>query len=212
MTGLETVLKGPVVGDDVAGSVVRGIAVHHAVSQETLGATLTLPDDPTDLVPAAPFAAAVAVLSEARQRELGRGYARLWARTFRPLVRHLRGRPVDAVRLFVDEVYPYLRGEPRAARLESLDRRSAALLLEGGLPDAYLAGMVEGFLETARAQAHCEVRGGERFHLTFQVRRADQAAWLGAQVATLRVPFLVAAATAAVLGLGLAAAAGHGDW
>ncbi len=200
---------------------VRAIALRHLASRHRPGVGLDAggaagdPGDPARLVPAGPFGAALQELEDrqgaAALRELGHDYARLWARTFRPLVRHLRGRPRDALNLFASEVYPFLRGQARAARIERAGPRDAVVLLAPDLPPAYLEGMVAGFVELTRAEATCRHLGGERFEVSYAVAQADRLAWLGLQFASLRVPFIVAAATAALVGLGIAGATGYTD-
>ncbi len=194
---------------------MRAIAWRHLGSRHRPASMPEGTDNPTSLVAAEPFCDALRELEADKGagtlRDLGADYARLWARTFRPLVRHLRGRPQDALNLFASDVYPFLRGEARAARIERSGPRSAVVLLAPDFPPAYLEGMVAGFVALTRAEATCRHLGGERFEVTYAVAQADRLAWLGLQFASLRVPFIVAAATAALVGLGVAAASGYAE-
>ena len=168
--------------------------------------------DPNGLVPDDALAFALQDL-EAREgpqavRRLGVAYMALWARTFRTLVSHLRARPERALNLFAQELYPFLRGDRLAARLEPRDRRRARLVLAPGLPDSYLCGLVEGAVALSGCQATCVPLG----HGIFEVHyRIPPAMWVARSVqaaSTMRVPLLVAALLAGLVGA--AAAVTHG--
>ncbi len=157
--------------------------------------------DPNAIVPAEGFREAVRSLGEGAQRRLAHSYVALWARTFRTLVRHLRGRPETALALFVSEVYPFLRGERRAARIETQNRGHARLLMREDLPTAYLAGLAEAFVGLSGAHAHATGHGHEVFDLRFRVAPQDRLARLLGQFAEMRIPFLVSALLAALVGV-----------
>lgn len=164
--------------------------------------------DPNALVPADELGRVLAALPVADQRRLARDYVALWGRTFNTLVTHLRGRPERALALFADEVYPFLRGHRLAARVESASHRRATLALAGGLPDAYLCGLVEGFVGLSGAQAAATATAPGRIDVAYRVPPADRLARLAQHAAELRLNLVVAALLAASLGIALAAAQG----
>lgn len=189
-------------------SLVRGVLWRHiqARSDAYLGPADAL--DPNTLVPAEGLAEALRTTERRRGedaiRELAHDYVAMWARTFKTLVRHLRGRPERALRLFCDEVYPFLRGERRAARIESLEPRRARVLLAADLPPAYLAGLLEAFVGLSRAQARAHRLGHEVFEVTWQVAPTDRLYRAIQHAAAMRVPYLLAMAWAAATGILLA--------
>lgn len=164
--------------------------------------------NPNALAPAPPLREALERLGqdrgEAAVRALAADYAALWARTFRTLVVHLRGRPERALALFAEEVYPFLRGDRLAARVASVAPGRARLILAPGLPDAYLAGLVEAFVGLSRARAACTALGNGLFEVRYRVEGADRLARLSQHLASLRVPLLAAALLSMLLGLVLA--------
>ncbi|HUR61021.1 MAG TPA: hypothetical protein VM286_01485 [Candidatus Thermoplasmatota archaeon] len=164
--------------------------------------------DPNSLVPAQPLRATLEDLArsqgEQAVRAVAADYAALWARTFRTLVVHLRGRPERALALFAEEVYPFLRGDRLAARIESAAPGRARILLANDLPEAYLAGLVEAFVGLSRARARCEAVGEGLFEVRFKVVGSDRLARASQQMTVLRVPLLVAALLATLLGIVLA--------
>ncbi len=147
---------------------------------------------------------------ESRLRELGHDYAVLWARTFRTLVRHLRGRPERALSLFVAEVYPFLRGDRLAARLEEARPGAARVSLAGGLPPAYLAGLVEGFVNLSGAEAQATAlpapldAPATLVQVAWRLRPAERLSRFVQQAALLRLPLLSCALLGALLGVALA--------
>jgi 1,4-dihydroxy-2-naphthoate octaprenyltransferase len=179
---------------------VRAILGRHA--NPSLAAT-----DPTLLVPAGVLRRSVEGLPPAEQRRLALDYAALWRRTFRTLARHLRGRPERALALFAEEVYPFLRGDRRAARVERAGARGARVLLADDLPAAYLCGLLEGFVGLSGAEAVARADGAGAFTVTFRVAAADRAARLAQQLAALRLPLLACALLAALIGVGVAGSA-----
>ncbi len=160
--------------------------------------------DPNALLPAGDLAAQLALRSPDEQRRLAGDYVALWARTFRTLVLHLRGRPERALALFADEVYPFLRGDRLAARVESAGHRRATLVLAGGLPDAYLGGLAAAFVGLSGAQAEATAPAPGRIEVTYRVAPADRVARLAQHAASLRLNLVVAALLAAVVGIALA--------
>jgi 1,4-dihydroxy-2-naphthoate octaprenyltransferase len=165
--------------------------------------------DPTLLVPASALRRALEGLDDAGLRRLARDYVAVWSRTFRTLVAHLRGRPERAVALFAEEVYPFLRGDRRAARVERAGRHEARLLLADDLPAAYLAGLLEGFVALSGAHARARPDGPGSFVVAYRIDAADRAARLAQQLATLRLPLLACALFAALAGLGAAGPDAH---
>jgi 1,4-dihydroxy-2-naphthoate octaprenyltransferase len=164
--------------------------------------------DPNSLVPAPPLQAALEDLRQARGEDAVRAvaadYAALWARTFRTLVVHLRGRPERALALFAEEVYPFLRGDRLAARIESAAPGTARIRLAHDLPDAYLAALVESFVGLSRARTQCRALGGGVFEVRYKVVGSDRLARISQQLALLRIPLLLAALLATLLGIVLA--------
>lgn len=161
--------------------------------------------DPNALLPAADLRQELDRLGAAGQRALAADYVALWARTFRTLVTHLRGRPERVLALFADEVYPFLRGDRLAARVESAGHHKATLQLAGGLPDAYLCGLVEGFVALSGATATATATAPGRIEVAYQVAPADRLARLAQHANALRLNLVVAALLAATLGVALAA-------
>lgn len=192
---------------------VRAILWRHATRHDAVPApsrTVTEPTlpaplpDPNALLPADDLAQRLAAIPEDGQRRLAADYARLWARTFRTLVTHLRGRPECALALFADEVYPFLRGDRLAARVESASRGRATVTLAGGLPDAYLAGLAEAFVALSGAHARASVAAPGRVEVTYAIAPADRLARIVQHAASLRLNLVLAALLAAVLGIALA--------
>lgn len=188
----------------------RAILWQHLAS---LGAgSFTAGADPTAVLPAAALADELAALHRARGadgvRRAGRDYAALWARTFPTLLRHLRGRPEAALRLFCDEVYPYVRGDARAGRIERAERGRFAVVLAGGLDAEYLAGMLEGFVAASGATATASHVGGERYTVAYRIPAVDRPRRLTVLLGVLRVPLLLTAALAATVALAFAATVG----
>lgn len=182
---------------------MRAILGRHAQRGQ---ATATLrPADPTLLVPASALRHALADKEPAAQRALAHDYVHLWSRTFRTLAQHLRGRPERAITLFAEEVYPFLRGDRRAARVERLAPREARVLLADDLPGPYLCGLLEGFVGLSGASATARADGAGAFTVAFRVAPADRAARLAQHLTTFRLPLLACAALAALTGIGLAA-------
>lgn len=160
--------------------------------------------DPTLLMPASALRRTLEALPEAEQRRLALDYVALWRRTFRTLARHLRGRPERALALFAEEVYPFLRGDRRAARVERRTAREARVLLADDLPAPYLCGLLEGFVGLSGAEAVARPAGGGAFTVAFRVAAPDRAARLAQQLATLRLPLLACTLLAALVGVGAA--------
>lgn len=185
---------------------VRAILGAHAARRA--GSPLPSWADPNALAPAPPLRDALERLGrergEAAVRAVAADYAALWARTFRTLVVHLRGRPERALGLFAEEVYPFLRGDRLAARVESAAPGRARLLLAHDLPDAYLAGLVEAFVGLSRARAECVALGNGLFEVRYRVEGADRLARVSQTLASLRIPLLVAALLSTLLGVSLA--------
>lgn len=171
--------------------------------------------DPTLLVPAGTLRRALEPLAGPAQRALAHDYVRLWARTFRTLARHLRGRPERALALFAEEVYPFLRGDRRAARVERLGAHEARVLLPADLPAEYHAGLLEAFVGLSGARAVARPEGGagsEAFAVAFRVAPGDRLARAAQSLAALRVPLLLCAVLSAAVGVAFgAAAAGEAD-
>jgi 1,4-dihydroxy-2-naphthoate octaprenyltransferase len=191
----------------VDGGQARAILWQHLAS---LGAARPATGaDPTAIVPVEALAADLAALRTAHGthavRGAGRAYAALWARTFPTLVRHLRGRPEAALRLFCDEVYPYLRGDARAGRIERTTRGRFVVLLAGGLDPEYVAGLLEGFVAASGATGQAAHVGRERFTVAFRIPAADQPRRLAVLLGVLRVPLLLTAALGATVALAFAA-------
>lgn len=192
--------------------VVRAVLVDHVLSRRP-DAKLHRHMDPNALLAADQFAAALDAVrnadGEAALRSLGHEYVALWARTFRGLVRHLRGRPERSLELFCAEVYPFLRGDRRAARIESMGRSKASVLLADDLPPAYLAGILEAFIGLSGAETHARVAGRERFDVTYHLHPRDATARTIQWVAGLRIPLLITAALGILLGAAAALAIRH---
>ncbi len=127
----------------------------------------------------------------------------LWARTFKTLTRHLRGRPDRALGVFAEEIYPFLRGRRLAARIEA--GPPTRLIIDEDLPGEYVAGLVEGLLELTGAQPHIEV-AGPTLVVRYRMHRADQIARIIHQAAQLRIPLLATSGAAASVGLAIAGA------
>lgn len=157
--------------------------------------------DPNDLLEAADLAAALPS-DENAQRQLGAEYARLWARTFKTLVRHLRGRPDQTLRVITSDVLPYLRNDRLAARADRAEH-GWRLVIDPGLPLAYVAGITTGILEATGARATATVDGQELHVVVRLMPRERIVAWVRA-AAQLRLPLLVTSFLAAAVGLAVA--------
>lgn len=160
--------------------------------------------DPNGLRPAAELARAVAD-DHGRDdgRKLAHAYVALWARTFRPLVRHLRGRPERAMHVFAAEVYPYLRGDRLASRVDQVGPRGGRLVLAGGLPEGYRVGLAESFVALSGARVEAESEG-DVVHLRWRLSGLDRLSRWAQGMAILRVPLVAAALLSVALGLALA--------
>lgn len=161
-------------------------------------------EDPNELVDVAPFAQRVEALNPEDQDALGRDYALLWARTFRTLVRHLRGHPERALAVFAQEALPYLLGQRVAARIEAATGERTRILSDAPLPIDYLAGMAAGFAALAGAQAQTQVIDGKTIDVQHRLRARDRTARLVRRFAQLRIPLLITSLLAACVGLALA--------
>lgn len=188
---------------------VRAVLWQHAAGP----GVLQTGHDPTAIVPASGFADALAGLRRAAGndavRDAGREYARLWASTFPVLMRHLRGRPETALRLFCDEVYPYLRDDARAARIARIGAGRARLLLASDVDAEYVAGLVEGFLEAAGAHGTATHEGQDRFEVRYRVVATERLRRLTLWLGVVRLPLLLTSALAATVAIAALAAAGH---
>ncbi len=158
--------------------------------------------DPNDLVDAADFATAMAGLNAQETRDVAHGYAALWRRTFKTLVRHLRGRPRRALGLFVDEVHPFLRGNRLAARTEGAEH--VRVITPGDLPAEYEAGLIEAFVCTSGAHATATHEGPGAFQVQWHIPATDRLAVVVESIARLRVPLLITATLASLVGVALA--------
>lgn len=189
--------------------LVRSILWEHAVRA---GAPLDPQGrDPNALLPAEALCDAVARLPAARQQRLAEDYVALWARTFRVLVGQLRGRPERTLALFADEVYPYLRGDRLAARVESRRGGEARLLMADDLPGPYLCGLVAAFVALSGARATCVVAGSGAYVVSYRIAAVDRGARLLQYLTAFRVPLILAAALAGLTGIGLAMGAASVD-
>lgn len=163
--------------------------------------------DPTRLVPAQQLAAVLQRLAARggpdAVRAAGRDYIALWARTFRTLAGHLRARPERALSLFADELYPFLRGERLASRLERRPTDTASqarVVLVPGLPEEYCCGLLEGMLEVSGCTGTVDAVGGGAFDVRIQIPAAQRLARVMQAAATLRLPLLAAALLAGLVG------------
>jgi 1,4-dihydroxy-2-naphthoate octaprenyltransferase len=165
--------------------------------------------DPNQLVESWSFVEGLrtvaALKGETALREAAADYVALWARTFRTLVRQLRGRPERAISLFAEEFYPFLRGDRLAARVESAQPGRARLLLLADLPEGYLAGLLEAFVRLSGARATVTTLRGGRFDVAYRIAPVDRVARIAQQMAVLRIPLVLAAALACLLGVAMAA-------
>lgn len=175
---------------------------------DTPGA-LAADTDPNRLIDAWPL---VQALQELERRQgpaavtaAAEAYVQLWGRTFRTLVRHLRGRPERALALFVSEVYPFLRGDRLAARLERPQPHGARVLLLADLPDSFLAGLLSGFVGLSGATAIVKPLGQGQFDVTWRTPSAHRFARQAQWVAGLRIHLVLLIVLGASLGLALAA-------
>ncbi|MES2154021.1 MAG: prenyltransferase [bacterium] len=188
------------------GGLVRSIlGTHVARRHPDAGAPGS---DPNSLVEAWTLSESLAKVQAARGeqavRQLAADYVALWARTFRTLVRHLRGRPERAISLFASEVYPYLRGDRLAARVEAHRPGEARILLQSDLPDAYLAGLVESFVGLSGAQAHAKPEGNGQFVVYYRLEGRDRLVRLAQVVAAQRLHLVLCAVLSAAVGIALA--------
>lgn len=190
---------------------VRAVLWHHLHSHAP-GLARPPQGDPNALLPADAYLPALHDLEAhggpGALREAGASYARLWARTFRSLVRHIRGHPEHALRLWATEVYPYLRGDRLAARAQKVGPGRYEILVHDDLPREYVAGMLEAFVALSHAQADATGAGGGRFVLQVHLRPRERFVRLAYLSAQLRIPLLVTAVLAALVGTSAARAEG----
>ncbi len=189
---------------DVAKPVahVRAVLWHHLAAHAPNHAAPAV--DPNDLLPVAEFTDALDELQVARGdaglHEAGKSYAALWARTFRTLVQHLRGHPEQALQVWANEVYPYLRGDRLAARTQRTGRRSFEVLVHDDMPPAYVAGLLEGFVGLSRAHVSVDSVGGGRFVIETRVPPTDRFMHMMDLLTQLRVPLLLTSLLASLVG------------
>lgn len=196
----------------MASGRVRGILWKHLHARAgPLPATDGL--DPTALdanalLPSEAFAQTLRAVAErdgaASLVRIGRDYATLWSRTFPTLVRHTAGRPRDMLGLVANEVMPYLRGHPLAARAESPTTGQLALRLEDDLPAPYLQGLLEGFFALAQCDAAARHDGGGLWSVRVQVDATARLQHMAHLATTLRIPYLVTALAGTLVGLAAA--------
>jgi 1,4-dihydroxy-2-naphthoate octaprenyltransferase len=188
----------------VTEGAVRRILVDHLVRGRE--------GDPNGLVPAPVLRAELERIErqggETALRAEAEAYARLWARTFKTLVGHLRGRPERALALFVEEVYPFLRGDRLAARIQSSGPGRATLELQGGLPGAYQAALAAAFVGLSGAHVESSAPHPNRVDLSWRTAPADRLVRLAHRAAAWRFTLILAAVASCLLGVALAARAG----
>lgn len=177
--------------------------------------------DPNDLVDAWTLAENLRRLQDhggdEALRRAAEDYVGLWARTFRTLVSHLRGRPERALALFAEEVYPFLRGDRLAARVEATQAGQARVVLQGDLPAPYLAGLLEAFIGLSGAQVRATstvpasglaplltAQAAAHFSVTWRLEGFDRLARVAQGMATQRLHLLACAALAAAVGVAFA--------
>jgi 1,4-dihydroxy-2-naphthoate octaprenyltransferase len=168
--------------------------------------------DPNTLIPAQYLRASLVELqqregAEALRKEAA-AYVQLWARTFKGLVRQLRGRPERALSLFASEVYPYLRGDRLAARVEDVRPGEARLVLATDLPDAYLEGLVASFVALSGAEVESRMEG-TTCRVQWHVGGVDRIVRAAQLLAALRIPLVVAALLSVCTGILLSWRVGH---
>jgi 1,4-dihydroxy-2-naphthoate octaprenyltransferase len=187
---------------------VRAILGHHLAAHR--GQSATPGGDPNALGPVEDLARQLRELAAQEGpdalRRAAADYVALWSRTFRTLVRQLRGRPDRALALFAAEVYPFLRGDRLAARLESSQPGRVRLRLLGDLPDAYLAALVESFVAQTGAQCQVRAMGDGLFEASYRIPPRHRTAHWAQYLARLRFPLVLAALAACLLGVAMAAA------
>ncbi len=183
---------------------VRAVLLQHLAGH---GGPSPSIEDPNELVPAHQLADALGEVAlhggEAALHEAGASYARLWARTFRTLVRHMRGHPEHALQIWSNEVWPFLRGDRLAAKATKTGRRRFEVLVHDDLPAAYVAGMLQGFVALSHADVTVTSRGGGRFDVQARLRPSDRANRIAYQAAQLRIPLLLTSLLAAMVGTAL---------
>ncbi len=184
---------------------VRAVLLHHLHSQ---GGPAAPDGDPNDLVPVARL---VEALESMRQhggdvaiKEAGRHYARLWARTFRTLVRHMRGHPEHALQIFSNEVWPFLRGDRLAARTQKTAPGRFEVLVHDDLPSPYLCGLIEGFVSLSHAHTEVTPRGAGRYEVHARLGPTERLSRLAYQGAQLRIPLLLTVLLASLVGVAVA--------
>jgi 1,4-dihydroxy-2-naphthoate octaprenyltransferase len=182
---------------------IRAVLWHHLATRSP-HVPAAPESDPNDLLSAEPFVAACDELrlhrGDAGLEEAGASYVALWARTFRSLVRHLRGQPGHALQMWTHDVYPYLRGDLLAARAEKRGPQNFDVLVHDDLPAPYVAGMLRAFLQLARVDVEIDALGGGRFHLQYKIPTAERALRIAYMSAQLRIPLLITSLLAALVG------------
>ncbi|HET6399674.1 MAG TPA: hypothetical protein VFH47_08995 [Candidatus Thermoplasmatota archaeon] len=192
---------------------VRAIAYLH-LARFGVDVPAEVREDPNRLLPASAFADALRQLAardgpQAMER-VAESMVASWRRTFPTLARYLRGRPDRCLNLWAEEVYPFLRGDRLAARVERLEPGRVRVLLHDDLPGAFLATLVARFTEVSGATAHATAAQGV-LDVRYAVPPQDRLVSLLWLLGTLRVPLLLAAAVGAATGIAAAAALGMVD-
>lgn len=178
---------------------VRAILWQHLAQY---GPRAAAADDPNALLPSRDFIAALQGLPEETQARVGRDYAKLWARTFRSLVRHMRGEPERGLSLWVDDVLPYLCGRRIVGRIEQHAGHSTRILLDVDLPRSYLAGMAAGFAALAGCEASAH-HDGDALIVEHRLRPTHRASRAMRHLAKLRIPLLMTSVLAACVGIAM---------
>lgn len=184
---------------------VRAVLLQHL---QSLGGPAVAESDPNEMVPVAALVSSLESMrasgGDAALRDAGRSYARLWARTFRTLVRHMRGHPEHALQIFSHEVWPFLRGDRLAARTQKTGAGEFEVLVHDDLPSPYMCGLIEGFVSLSHAATEVSPAGGGRYAVHAKLRPAERLSRLAYQGAQLRIPLLLTVLLASLVGVALA--------
>jgi 1,4-dihydroxy-2-naphthoate octaprenyltransferase len=166
--------------------------------------------DPFEVLPLAPFDAALRAIARERGadalRDVGRASARAWGRSYRGLVRHLAGEPQRLLEVYAAEVHPWMLDASGAGAVVDAGESAAVLRLGGDLPEAYLHGLLEGL--AALAGAHGARAASREGALAVSWEQAEAARSKPSPARVLaravRAPMLAASLVPVLLGAALA--------
>lgn len=148
-------------------------------------------------------------IAEAPEEGLGRiarSFVDRWATMYGMLVDNLEGRPTRMLELAVDEIVPWFFADTDLT-LERQADGEAGLHPDAGLPVAFQAGLIEGFLAQVGAEADVEAEA-DRLVVRWRVSEPDEPHPVRILAEATRARFLTATIVPVLVGTALAVVEG----